>query len=101
MIEINNNKLTINDKVYDATNGLLKLLIKKTPNLTLISNEDKQFYKQILDDSNAIYQKFDSNQKRLNSDASDKWRFIKNELLTSTKTVVQLTLNCYLRIQIL
>ena len=52
----------------------------------MISNEDKQFYKQILDDSNAIYQKFDSNQKRLNSDPSDKWRFIKNELLTSTKT---------------
>ena len=30
--------------------------------------------------------KFDSSQKRLNSDASDKWRFIKNELLSSTKT---------------
>lgn len=53
MIEINDNKLTIKDKIYNATNGLLELLIKKTPNFTLVSNEDKQFCKQWLDNFSA------------------------------------------------
>jgi hypothetical protein len=83
VIEIEDNQLKIDDKIYNATNGLLELLLKKSPNLTLISEDDKHFYKQILDDSNAIYQGFNSNSKRLNANSSEIWKFIKNELLNS------------------
>lgn len=67
MIEIDYNKLTINDNVYFATNGLLELLLKKSPNFSLYSDDDIEFYKQILDDSKSIYQVFYSSKKRLNT----------------------------------
>jgi hypothetical protein len=63
----------------------MELLIKKSPNFTIISESDKKFYKQILDDSNAIYKGFNSQSKRLNSDSSNKWEFIKNDLFSIAK----------------
>ena len=81
IVEIDNNNFKINDKIYEGTSGLLELLIKKSPNFNIISETDKDNYKQILDDSNAIYKNFDTNSKRLNADSSDKWKFIKNNLI--------------------
>lgn len=81
IVEIENNNFKINDKIYEGTSGLLELLIKKSPNFNIISETDKDNYKQILDDSNAIYKNFDTNSKRLNADSSDKWKFIKNNLI--------------------
>jgi hypothetical protein len=89
IVEIDNNSLKIYGKVYNATNGLLELLTKKSLNLTLITDEDKKFYKQILDDSNAIYRNFDSTQKYLNSNSSDMWKFIKSEYLTKKGSSLQ------------
>ena len=91
VVEIENNNLKITDKIYNATNGLLELLLKKSPNFTLISDTDKQFYKEILMDSNGIHYGFDSNNKRYNSDRSEKWKFIKNELFVTSNEINQKT----------
>jgi hypothetical protein len=45
-----------------------------------IFEEDKEDYKRILNDTNAIYQKFDPSTGRVNSDASEKWKFISTVL---------------------
>ena len=86
VVEIDSNNFKIADKNYNATKGLLELLLKKSPNFTVISDSDKQLYKQILDDSRAIYQGFDLKTKRMNSDCTEKWNFIKNELFAPPKT---------------
>lgn len=92
VIEIDNNNLNINNKIYNATNGLLELMLKKAPNFTIINDDDIKNYFQILKDSNGVYQGFDTNSKRLNSDSSEKWKFIKdnffskNNISTSSKT---------------
>lgn len=83
VIEFDNNNIKIADKIYNATGGLMELLLKKTPNFSIITDVDKQSYKQILDDSDAIYQKFDSTQNKLNTDRSHKWKFISEELYGS------------------
>lgn len=50
-IEFDNNALKIDNKIYNATNGLMELLLKKSPNFTLINDTDIKFYKEILDNS--------------------------------------------------
>uniref|UniRef100_A0A1I7WVW5 PBECR2 domain-containing protein n=1 Tax=Heterorhabditis bacteriophora TaxID=37862 RepID=A0A1I7WVW5_HETBA len=78
-----NNTITINDEDYQATNGLMELLTKKSPNLTKITDQDKQDYKYILICSDALYQGFNKDSKRYNADASDKWKFIKEHYFTT------------------
>jgi len=43
----------IGEKTYPATHGLVELLCKKEPNLTLVTEADKAAYKAILLDTNA------------------------------------------------
>jgi len=43
----------IGEKTYPATHGLVELLCKKEPNLTLVTEADKAAYKTILFDTNA------------------------------------------------
>jgi len=43
----------IGEKTYPATHGLVELLCKKEPNLTLVTEADKAAYKTILLDTNA------------------------------------------------
>jgi hypothetical protein len=81
IVVINNNDLKIGNNTYNATPGLMELLLKKSPNFNLVDAEDKKAYKQILSESNAIYQGFNSSQKKLNSDRTEKWHFIKTELI--------------------
>ena len=83
-------------KNYNATKGLMELLLKKSPNSIHVTDEDIKCYKQILDDSNAIYQGFDSTQKRLNSDASNKWKFIKEQIFNKKRWINYLTFRCEL-----
>lgn len=52
-ITFENNKIKVADRIYNATAGLLELLLKKSPNFELVTAEDKLAYKQILLDSNA------------------------------------------------
>uniref|UniRef100_A0A1I7XCN2 DUF8207 domain-containing protein n=1 Tax=Heterorhabditis bacteriophora TaxID=37862 RepID=A0A1I7XCN2_HETBA len=77
-VMFDDNTIEINDVVYTATPGLMELLTKKSPDLNKIQKEDTQNYREILLCSNALYQKFDKTSKRYNADASDKWKFIKD-----------------------
>ncbi|CAP33455.1 Protein CBG15089 [Caenorhabditis briggsae] len=79
VVKFENNNIKINNVDYEATEGLMELLTKKSPNLVLISDYEKKSYQQILLCSDACYQGFDKNapNKRFNSDPSDKWKFIR------------------------
>lgn len=85
-IEFNGDKLIVTDKdkndiiVYDGTNGLMELLTKKTPNESIISEEDYENYKQILGNTNAIYKGFTPESKSFIADSSKKFKIIKEKL---------------------
>ncbi|CAO4378149.1 unnamed protein product [Caenorhabditis nigoni] len=84
-ISFDQNIIKVNSDEYTATEGLMELLTKKSPNLKMVSAEDTKNYQTILLCSNGLYQGFDKNSKRYNSDASDKWAFIKaNYSVTKT-----------------
>ena len=75
-ISFHNNEMNIAGKMYNATKGLMELLTKKDPDTDEIMEEDYQDYKQILNDTSAIYFNFDSKTSRLIGDRSEKWRMI-------------------------
>lgn len=76
-VTFDDNTLAINDEEYEASEGLMELLTKKSPDLIKISQVDKQNYKEILLASDALYQGFNKFSKKYNSDSSNKWKFIK------------------------
>jgi hypothetical protein len=80
IINFDNNLMEIAGKKYEATRGLMELLTKKDPNVDLCIEEDFDDYKEIILNTNALYQNFDPESKRLNSDQSEKWKLIKNRL---------------------
>ena len=41
IVVIGNNNLKIDGVVYNATSGLMELLLKKSPNLNIVSESDK------------------------------------------------------------
>lgn len=53
LINFENSSITVNDKSYNNTEGLLELLFKKHPNENLITRADTMSYKEILEVSNA------------------------------------------------
>jgi hypothetical protein len=65
---------------YEAIQGLMELLTKKDPDTELCIKEDFDDYKEIILNSNALYQGFEPSSKRLNTDPSKKWKLIKNKL---------------------
>ena len=80
-IKFDNNFMEIAGHRYEATEGLMELLTKIDPDKSKVYEEDKEDYKRILIDTNAIYQTFDPNiSKKKNSDRSEKWKFISTEL---------------------
>jgi hypothetical protein len=81
VIKFDNDFMEIAGHRYEATEGLMELLTKKDPDKSKVYEEDKEDYKRILIDTNALYQNFDPNiSKKLNSDSSEKWKFISTEL---------------------
>jgi hypothetical protein len=81
VIKFDNNFMEIAGHRYEATEGLMELLTKKSLDMDKIIEEDKEDYKRKLIDTNALYQTFDPNiSKKLNSDSSEKWKFISTEL---------------------
>jgi hypothetical protein len=81
-IKFDNNAMEIADKKYEATKGLMELLTKKDPDLDKCIEEDYDDYKEILLNTNAIYQNADPNTRKLASDRSEKWKLIKEQLLS-------------------
>ena len=88
-ILFHDNKIEILDKEYKVDGiGLLELLTKKTPNMSVITQKDLNDYKQILQDTNAIYKGFVPGSNSFNTNNSEKWRLIKTlfpDLLSSTR----------------
>jgi hypothetical protein len=76
IIRFENNNLKIGNKIYSATEGLMELLLKKSPNTTVITDLDYYSYKQILLDTNAMHIDFDKSKRKI-SDKSDKYKIIK------------------------
>ena len=72
-IEINDNNIRIDDKVYPGTPGLWELLIMDQPDQDIFSAEDHRNYSEILYKTNAIRQKNDPNSSRPKASRSEKW----------------------------
>lgn len=67
--------LVINDRQYDLTAGLKELLLRKTPDLTLVSAKDQLVYKDILCLTNAHRRNYNLNEQ-IKGDKSIKYREI-------------------------
>jgi hypothetical protein len=65
---------------YEATEGLMELLTKKDPDIDKIIEEDYEDYKEILFNTNALYQNFDPSTRRLNSNKTEMWKLITTKL---------------------
>lgn len=61
-IHLDHDTLTVANRVYPATEGLLELLFEKRPRVTSISTEDRRAYKAILEDSNVLRTQFQGRQ---------------------------------------
>ena len=69
-VKIDGNDLVISNQKYEGTKGLWSLLTKKEPNN--YSQDDLENYKQILFDSNALYQNNDPSTNKPKSSQSKK-----------------------------
>lgn len=66
------NTITINSTPYKKTSGLVQLLFKKIPKFELVTAEDKENYKLILNQTNAHRRDFDS-KKAIKSNRGSKY----------------------------
>ena len=74
-IRIDGNDIYINDHKWEMTRGMWALLTKKDPEG--YSADDMENYKQILYDTNALYQQNDPNTGKPKSSRSSKWALVK------------------------
>jgi hypothetical protein len=84
VIKFDNNFMEIAGRKYNATEGLMELLIKKDPDIEILTEQDIKDYKEILEKTNAIYQNADPSSKKLASDRSAKWVIISDKLFPNT-----------------
>lgn len=80
LIHIDHNIMTIAGKKYEATEGLMELLTKTKPNEEIYTNEDLDSYKNIIIDTDGIYQDANRNAGKVVSNNSPKWKLIKKLL---------------------
>jgi hypothetical protein len=80
LINFDNNVMEIAGHRYEATEGLMELLTKKDPDIDKIIEEDYEDYKEILFNTNALYQNFDPSTRRVNSNKSEMWKLISTKL---------------------
>lgn len=60
-ISINSDRIIVDSKKYITTPGLTELLLKKDPDLSILTNDDIKNYKLMLQDTNAHRRDFDGN----------------------------------------
>ena len=82
----------VDGKRYKATQGLWELLTQSRPDKHLVTNQDKQAYKQILLQSNAHRVKYSPSGKIKANKSLKYTRFI-SQLFTDTKDVPWESLN--------
>lgn len=71
-ISMTDGSIVIDGVSYKKSPGLIELLLKKTPDLSMISTEDKLIYKEILEKTNAHRRDFDS-KKPIKSNKGQKY----------------------------
>lgn len=84
LVTITENEISIDDKTYLKTDGLMNLLFKKTPELNIITENDKQNYKTILLDTLAHRRDYDAS-KPIKSNRGQKYTRIIRPLLKVTE----------------
>ncbi|KAG7297284.1 hypothetical protein JYU34_003936 [Plutella xylostella] len=80
------NKIKIAGHVYEKTSGLVELLYKKEPDLSIVTENDKQNYKTILINTNAHRRGFEPDQQIMSS-RGFKYLHIIKPLFSQYKTV--------------
>ena len=74
-VKIDGNDIIINNQKYEGSKGLWSLLTKKEPKG--YTDDDKENYKLILYDTNALYQNNDPSTNKPKSSRSKKWQLVK------------------------
>lgn len=75
--------IILNERAFKATRGLLELLFMKSPNNTVVTNDDLKSYKQILLESKAYRQMY-SLEKPINANRGQKYVNVISVLFPST-----------------
>lgn len=83
-VSISDDTIKIADHTYPKTDGLVELLFKKVPDISLITEEDKKSYKEILLLTNVHRRGYDAN-KPIKSNKGLKYLEIIKPLFTSEK----------------
>jgi hypothetical protein len=78
--------VTVNDKKYELTAGLKELLMRNKPDLKIVSEKDKFYYKEMLIHTNAHKRDFDPN-GQLKGDKGLKYNTIIKPLFSQLTTV--------------
>lgn len=75
-LKFQGDKFTLKDHLYSITPGLMELFFEKNPNLNKITNNDKNNYRKIIEDTNLTRRGFQSD-GQIQGDKSQKYSFIK------------------------
>ena len=70
-IKINGDDITIDGEVYDGTPGLWSLITDKAPKQ--YDNEDLEWYKELLDETSAMRQHYNSHDPYPRASGGKKW----------------------------
>lgn len=79
-IQIRENTLIVKNNEFNATEGLMELLVRSTPDMSKIDEDDLKSYKQILDDTNAIYIGFDKLNRVIPFNNGSKYKLLREKL---------------------
>lgn len=79
-IYFENDKIVINDKSYEKSNGLIELLFKKKPSHTLVTHKDLLNYGEIINNTNA-HRKYYKPDGEIRHQTSEKYRDIISRLI--------------------
>jgi hypothetical protein len=92
-VHLTNKKLQVNGRILNLTPGLKELLLKKVPDLRVITDEDKHNYKILLVETNAHRRDFNPN-KQIKSNKGKKYLHIIKPLFKLTKPRTNSTESC-------
>lgn len=83
-VSVSGEKLKVNGNSYNLTPGLYDLLFKKLPDLGIITEDDKRYYKMLLLETNAHRRDFNPN-KPIKSNKGKKYLYIIKPLFKLSK----------------
>lgn len=84
---VDNDDIIIAAKRYKGTKGLWELLTKKNVNMNLVTDNDLELYKEILQNSSAMFRNNDSSLNYPKENRSNKWKNIIKPIWDARKSV--------------